>query len=62
MAKKTPTVEGNIFTFPKGARPGTFFHDVLEHLDFTGLTGPSLEDMVEEKLQRYGFEIPDSEH
>jgi exodeoxyribonuclease V beta subunit len=45
------TLEG-IFAFPKGARAGTFLHDILEHLDFTA---PDYTELVSEKLAAYGF-------
>ncbi|MFC1885229.1 exodeoxyribonuclease V subunit beta [Thermodesulfobacteriota bacterium] len=51
-----PKSEKDIFSFPKGARAGTFFHDLLEHLDFTGREGPGLEEVTLEKLKVYGFE------
>jgi exodeoxyribonuclease V beta subunit len=44
------------FAFPGGARAGTLLHDILEHLDFSGREGPSLEELVAEKLEEYGFE------
>ena len=44
-----------IFAFPRGARAGTFFHDLLEHLDFTE-TDPEIQSgLIEEKLHRHGF-------
>ncbi|MEA3547267.1 MAG: exodeoxyribonuclease V subunit beta, partial [Thermodesulfobacteriota bacterium] len=48
----------SIFTFPKGAGPGTFLHDVLEHLDFTevGDESDKIAAYVEDKLTAYGFE------
>jgi exodeoxyribonuclease V beta subunit len=44
------------FGFPGGAKAGTLLHDILEHLDFSGREGPSLEALVAEKLEEYGFE------
>ena len=46
-----------IFAFPKGAKAGTFFHDVLEHLDFRNVTGPSRQDLLREKLVQYGYDL-----
>ena len=46
----------DIFTFPKGARAGTFFHDLLENLDFTGAIPPGLVELAGVKLYDYGFE------
>jgi exodeoxyribonuclease V beta subunit len=45
-----------IFAFPKGAKAGTFLHDVFEHLDFCSATGPSTQDLVGEKLVQYGYD------
>jgi exodeoxyribonuclease V beta subunit len=45
-----------IFAFPKGTKAGTFLHDVLEHLDFTGKDAASRKNLVVEKLAQYGFE------
>ena len=45
----------HVFSFPKGARAGTFFHDIFEHLDFT-LTQPSQRiPLIKEKLDMYGY-------
>jgi exodeoxyribonuclease V beta subunit len=46
-----------IFAFPKGAKAGTFLHDVLEHLDFCSAIGPSREELVKEKLAKYGYDL-----
>jgi len=46
----------DIFQFPKGARAGTFFHDVFENLDFTRAHHGDLEALITSKLKRYGFE------
>jgi exodeoxyribonuclease V beta subunit len=46
-----------IFAFPKGARAGTFFHDIFEHLDFCNSSVSSKQDLVNEKLAHYGFEL-----
>jgi exodeoxyribonuclease V beta subunit len=45
-----------IFAFPKGAKAGTFLHDVFEHLDFCGVPGPSRQDLVGEKLAQHGYD------
>ncbi|MCJ7774405.1 MAG: PD-(D/E)XK nuclease family protein, partial [Desulfobacterales bacterium] len=49
--------EDNIFSFPKGAKAGAFFHDLLEHLDFTYKESEQHEKLVYEKLLSYGFEL-----
>jgi exodeoxyribonuclease V beta subunit len=46
----------SIFTFPKGARAGTFLHDVMEHCDFLSKDPAAMKGLVAEKLAAYGFE------
>lgn len=41
--------------FPRGARPGTFLHDIFEHLDFTW-SEEEAQGLVREKLEAYGYE------
>jgi len=48
--------DASIFTFPKGARAGTFFHDLLEHYDFTVTDPATLKQLTAFKLQQYGFD------
>jgi len=45
-----------IFAFPKGAKAGTFFHDVFEHLDFRDHSASSRQDLVAGKLAEYAFD------
>ncbi len=47
--------EFTIFTFPRGARPGTFLHEMLEYLDYRGPFDRSLEQTIIESLEKYGF-------
>jgi exodeoxyribonuclease V beta subunit len=42
--------------FPKGAGPGSFLHDVFEHLDFEERDAQRLEAHVGERLSRFGFD------
>jgi exodeoxyribonuclease V beta subunit len=49
-------VPTGIFAFPRGARPGTFLHDVLEHLDFAIQDTAPMKDLVAGKLDEYGLE------
>jgi len=49
------TAQG-IFSFPKGARAGTFLHDVFEHLDYTDKTPDRGETLIAHKLSQYGLE------
>ncbi len=51
-APESPT---GIFAFPKGARAGTFLHDLFEHLDFTSPKALFMEKLVAEKLQDYAY-------
>jgi len=46
----------DIFSFPKGARAGIFFHDIFEHLDFAASDYGYKEELVTNKLTAYGFE------
>jgi exodeoxyribonuclease V beta subunit len=45
-----------IFTFPKGARAGIFFHELLEQLDFTDAVPENREARIHEKLRTHGFD------
>ena len=52
-----PTTElRTIFTFPKGARAGIFFHELLEQLDFTDAVPENREARIHEKLRAHGFD------
>ena len=46
----------DIFSFPKGVRAGTFFHDIFEHLDFTSVDPEHKTKLVADNLKDYGFE------
>lgn len=46
----------NFFSFPKGARAGTFVHDIFEHMDFTEKDPAVLKGLVARKLDEYDFE------
>ncbi|MBI5559074.1 MAG: exodeoxyribonuclease V subunit beta [Deltaproteobacteria bacterium] len=48
---------GTVFDFPRGAGPGTFMHDVFEHLDFTWITGKpeQCRELIVKKLVQHGF-------
>ncbi|RPH48494.1 MAG: exodeoxyribonuclease V subunit beta [Desulfobacteraceae bacterium] len=45
----------DIFSFPRGARPGTFFHDLFESMDYSGPEAALREKLVAGKLAEYGF-------
>ena len=49
--------QSSILAFPRGAAPGTFMHDIFEHLDFPQLaTEPAAcRQLIVKKLARHGF-------
>ena len=47
----------DIVSFPKGARPGIFFHDLLEHTDFTESNEQVTKNLIIDKLTEYGIEL-----
>jgi exodeoxyribonuclease V beta subunit len=47
----------SIFAFPKGARPGTFLHELLEQVDFEKSEDSFIASLVSEKLSEYGFDL-----
>jgi exodeoxyribonuclease V beta subunit len=51
-----PGVEAQgIFAFPRGSRPGTCLHKILEVLDFTQRDESTVRALVREKLAAHGF-------
>jgi len=46
-----------IFLFPKGAIPGTFCHDLFEHLDFKNIDNSQTTELAGNKLKAYGFDV-----
>jgi exodeoxyribonuclease V beta subunit len=54
---REPVKHIDIFGFPKGTRTGNFFHDIFEHLDYTGGSPQDLSKTVQDTLQTYGFDI-----
>ena len=48
--------ELTIHSFPKGARAGTFLHELLEELDFSQPLGQQASELIANGLKRYGFE------
>jgi len=56
LAIQEPFGREGIFSFPKGARAGIFFHDIFEHLDFASKDPGHQEKLVKDKLKEYGFE------
>jgi exodeoxyribonuclease V beta subunit len=52
-----PLIEqADIFSFPKGARAGTFLHGLFEQLDFPDARGALLAQVVEQRLQLEGYD------
>ena len=47
--------EFTIFTFPRGARPGIFMHELLEHLDFQDPFAEQLTSTIATALEKYDF-------
>lgn len=47
-------LEKTIFTFPKGAGPGTFLHNLIENINFTA-GEPHFKEVVTAKLDQYGY-------
>jgi exodeoxyribonuclease V beta subunit len=52
-----PADKKSIFSFPKGTHAGIFFHDLLEQLDFNRSNSKSLDNLVVNKLNEYGFDL-----
>ena len=46
----------SIYSFPKGARAGTFMHDILERINFQNSESPQTDEIIKERLQFYGFD------
>ncbi len=46
----------DIFTFPKGARPGTCLHGIFERLDFSADDPVRIKNLVEEQLKAFCFD------
>jgi exodeoxyribonuclease V beta subunit len=56
LSGEQPEDTGDIYSFPRGIRAGSFLHDLLEHLDFTTSSPESASVLVGEKLAQYGFD------
>jgi exodeoxyribonuclease V beta subunit len=60
QAPDTVLIEGSryadIFSFPKGARAGIFFHDIFEHIDFKEPLDEGIRNLIDQKLESYGFD------
>jgi len=49
--------KNDIFSFPKGAKPGIFFHDIFENIDFKQDIADIKESLITDKLHEYGFDL-----
>jgi exodeoxyribonuclease V beta subunit len=47
----------SIFSFPRGSRAGSFFHDIFEHCDFATNQSDHLQGLVSGKLKQYGYDL-----
>lgn len=56
--EKGASEENSIFSFPKGAGPGVFMHEIFEHLDFTLVKSePDIcRELILKKLTAYRFD------
>lgn len=46
----------SIFTFPRGAQAGIFFHEIFEKLNFAGPSPEEINALVEKELEKYGHD------
>ena len=46
----------SVFQFPRGARAGIFFHDLLEQLEFSPASAQDRADLIRVKLKQYGYD------
>ncbi len=46
----------NIFSFPKGAVPGLFMHEIFEDINYAESSDLEITEIVKEKLLKYDFE------
>ncbi|MBP1728983.1 MAG: recB, partial [Deltaproteobacteria bacterium] len=54
-AAGTTPQEGSIFSFPRGAKAGTFLHEIFEKIDFAAATATSVSTLVNDALGRSSF-------
>ena len=45
----------SIFTFPRGAQAGIFFHEIFEKLDFAMASPGAVSSLVEKGLEKFGY-------
>jgi exodeoxyribonuclease V beta subunit len=46
----------SIFTFPRGAQPGIFLHEIFEGLDFADSSPAAISALVGKGLEKYGYD------
>ena len=46
----------SIFTFPRGAQAGIFFHEIFEKLDFARSSPEAVRSLVEKELEKFGYD------
>jgi len=46
----------SIFTFPRGAQAGIFFHEIFEKLDFAGSSPEAVRSLAEKGLEKFGYD------
>ena len=58
LADTAPLAEEplSVFNFPRGPAAGTCLHGLLEQLDFPRAGGGEMRDLVQDSLQRFGFD------
>ncbi len=56
-AETAPLAEPpSVFSFPRGPAAGTCLHELLEQLDSSRAGGGEMRDLVQDRLQRFGFD------
>ena len=55
--EKPGDTEWTIFSFPRGTRAGTFFHDIFENLDYTEQDDAEIKKVIQDKLKVHGFDF-----
>ena len=56
LQEQSSSVQLDIFSFPRGARPGECLHAIFERLDFKDRDRRRLETLVHQVLAEYGFD------
>ncbi|MFO8090657.1 MAG: exodeoxyribonuclease V subunit beta [Desulfatiglandaceae bacterium] len=51
-----PVPFDDIFSFPRGARAGSFLHELLEHTNFKDVGKPETADLIRSKCEIHGFD------